>query len=501
MGNKSEKKATINRVKKDVAIEGEEEIIYDDGICEEGYSGLFMGDGVLVRFSPKEMGLVNGARMYFHGKSVNTTIGIILIDINEDGSTNIIGEKDIEVVNNVWNDINLSEFNFSTDRDFYIGTIQRSAMSPRIGIDNNGEKSMRTYAHKDGKNIKSLEIGNAMVRALVQYPTDKPYITKPILDETVVFSNTIEISGLAPKDCSLINIYVNDKKVKEITFVNSFFKAEVTLEEGINKISVKGVINEVETEESNIKIIEVKDKSEKNCEEIAYDDGTAEIGYSGSNVGDGVLVKFSPKRSGKLTGTKIYFDENSPKGNIEIVYGNINDDGSFGILGKKRISIKNGEWNYVDLSDFDFVTEKDFYIGTVQTSFDPPKIGMDTSSENKVRTYSHEYWKNIKPLEIGNAMIRVEMEYEPLQGELIENLPANSVVVGKDAFDIRYLNNNGDPQIELINWYNQGNPVYIKLADNMVVNIKGEIVEIEELPNEINYYDADGNTTIYINNK
>ena len=35
----------------------------------------------------------------------------------------------------------------------------------------------------------------------------------------------------------------------------------------------------------------------------------------------------------------------------------------------------------------------------------------------------------------------------------------------------------------------------------MVVNIKGEIVEIEELPNEINYYDADGNTTIYINNK
>ena len=84
------------------------------------------------------------------------------------------------------------------------------------------------------------------------------------------------------------------------------------------------------------------------------------------------------------------------------------------------------------------------------------------------------------------------------ESEPMENLPANTVIVGDEAFDIRYLNSNGDAQRKLINWNNEGNEVYIKLSEERIVNIQGQIVSLDELPDELTYYDVDGNTTIYV---
>jgi len=79
----------------------------------------------------------------------------------------------------------------------------------------------------------------------------------------------------------------------------------------------------------------------------------------------------------------------------------------------------------------------------------------------------------------------------------MENLPVNAVIVGNEAYDINYLNNNSDAQIKLIEWFNSGNDTYIKLNEDTIVNHRGEIVSLDELPDMIIYYDSEGNTTVY----
>ena len=81
--------------------------------------------------------------------------------------------------------------------------------------------------------------------------------------------------------------------------------------------------------------------------------------------------------------------------------------------------------------------------------------------------------------------------------EPMENLPVNAVIVGNEAYDINYLNNNSDAQIKLIEWFNSGNDTYIKLNEDTIVNHRGEIVSLDELPDMIIYYDSEGNTTVY----
>ena len=83
--------------------------------------------------------------------------------------------------------------------------------------------------------------------------------------------------------------------------------------------------------------------------------------------------------------------------------------------------------------------------------------------------------------------------------EPIENLPVNAVIVGNEAFDINYLNNNADAQQKLINWFNEGNEVFIKLGADTIVNERGELVDPEELPDVLIYYDSNGMITIYSN--
>ena len=80
----------------------------------------------------------------------------------------------------------------------------------------------------------------------------------------------------------------------------------------------------------------------------------------------------------------------------------------------------------------------------------------------------------------------------------MENLPSNTVIIGDEAFDIRYLNNNEEAQLKLIEWYSQGKDIYIKLSANLIVNIRGDEVDIDELPKELIYYDANGQITVYV---
>ncbi len=52
--------------------------------------------------------------------------------------------------------------------------------------------------------------------------------------------------------------------------------------------------------------------------------------------------------------------------------------------------------------------------------------------------------------------------------------------------------------MKLINYYNEGNEVYVKLGEDLIVNTEGEIVGMDVLPDELTYYDADGRITKYV---
>ena len=79
----------------------------------------------------------------------------------------------------------------------------------------------------------------------------------------------------------------------------------------------------------------------------------------------------------------------------------------------------------------------------------------------------------------------------------MEYLAANTVIIGDEAFDIEYLNNNATAQIKLIEWFNSGREVYIKLNENTIVNQAGELVDMDVLPEAVTYYDVAGNVLFY----
>ena len=64
--------------------------------------------------------------------------------------------------------------------------------------------------------------------------------------------------------------------------------------------------------------------------------------------------------------------------------------------------------------------------------------------------------------EDGTALTEIAEGKITLVGD-IEDLPVSAVIIGDEAFDTDYLNNNVQEQkLKLVEWYNLNNPVYIK---------------------------------------
>ena len=79
--------------------------------------------------------------------------------------------------------------------------------------------------------------------------------------------------------------------------------------------------------------------------------------------------------------------------------------------------------------------------------------------------------KKIQITEDGE-LIFLDPDVDPTDGELMENLPSNTVIIGDTAYDIRYLNNNEEAQLKLIEWYSKGEEIYIKLSTNLIVTLE-----------------------------
>ena len=80
---------------------------------------------------------------------------------------------------------------------------------------------------------------------------------------------------------------------------------------------------------------------------------------------------------------------------------------------------------------------------------------------------------------------------------LMTNVPINSIILGDEAFDIDYINNNAKAQRKLMEWKNNGKLIYINLNSDTIVDADGNIVGKNILPDRLIYHGINGTVGIY----
>lgn len=257
-----------------------EEIAYDDGTAENALVLNNAPNGLAVRFTPTQYGKVKGVNIYFWGNDWpspgGNRIGFAIYDIDESGKAVKVGDTIFvdDVVRGDWNFIDLSSIGFSTDRDYFISTIQDRAGSycPGTGIDEASPHGDRSYMNLDGEFelISSEGVqGALMIRAIMEYSVSTPEITN--LDE-VNYTNedSILVEGMVTAD-GKVNIYVNDEKVASGDAENNRFAIEVELPLETNTIMATAEMDGVETEPSKAVTV-IKDKEAPVLEVIEPED-------------------------------------------------------------------------------------------------------------------------------------------------------------------------------------------------------------------------------------
>jgi len=232
------------------------ELIYDDGSVDNARAFYDAGTGWVVRMTPNDLCQVKGARAYFWSEDWpvpgGDRIAVSIFDSNANGAPDkeIFRTEPLTIVRGQWNDIDLSSYSFTTDKDFYMMVIQLdpSPNVPGMGLDETSS-SGRSYAYIDG-GFRQLgdEYGNIMLRAKVAYELTSPVITSPV-DGTFTTSDNVDVKGIAGND-SLVKVYVNNQAAGEAQSVDNAFTINVPLTEGENIINATATIATGETDPS-----------------------------------------------------------------------------------------------------------------------------------------------------------------------------------------------------------------------------------------------------------
>lgn len=169
-------------------------------------------------------------------------------------------------------------------------------------------------------------------------------------------------------------------------------------------------------------------------DQISYDDGSVE-NFIVLGPGAGNAVVFDTDEYVKVTGIEFLAggeDWPVPGGTLTSV-AIIRMDGNgkpLGLVGEpKQVHIKRGEWNSIDLSEYNFGTSSQFALAVVQVKENnlSPSVGIDTEGSNFVPSgrsfvYSSGSLQSLEKLGIvGNYLIRARVE-KSLKEITIDNL-------------------------------------------------------------------------------
>ncbi|QSX05986.1 S8 family serine peptidase [Sedimentibacter sp. zth1] len=512
----------------------EDDIIYDDGVGENALVLNSAGYGLAVRFTPEQYGKVKGANVFFWDNSWpspgGNRIGFAIYGIDDNGAPYQVGDPIfVDVIRGEFNYIDLSSLGFSTDRDFYISTIQDAAGSscPGTGIDENSPYGDRSYLNLGGefKLISEENIqGGIMIRARMEYSVAVPVITN-LNELTYTNQDSITVEGTVTAD-GKVNVYLNGEKVTTVDTENKEFAVEINLPLDENTIMVTAEMDGIETEPSSAVTV-IKDKIAPELIVEEPEDNlkiNEEVVHVVGNVQDNIEI------------TQLLINE------VEVA---IDEDGNF----HERLMVNQGV-NIITVKAIDIAGNETVIERTVTVELTEPEITNILPAEDlelyvddiltvsfNAPTGGEGYFRLLLPFETSDNNIGIPMTEEDgvytgtwtvpegfvatdLQVEVVyvsqygttvseiaegrvtligrmEDLPESTIIINGEAFDMNFINSNPEGQIKLIEWLNSGNQAYVKLDKNTIVDMEGEIISIELLPQRITYIDMSGNITFY----
>jgi len=513
------------------------EIAYDDGTAENALVLNQAGNGLAVRFTPEGLGKVKGLNIYLWGEDWpdpgGNRLGFVIYDI-VNGTPVQVGEPIFvdNLTRGGWNYIDLSSYAFLTDRDFFISTIQdlEGTSCPGTAVDKSSPHGDRSYLNIMGEFIPLADAdaeGALMMRAVMEYAVLTPVITNL---EEVNYTNqdSITVEGTVIVD-TIVNVYVNGEKKASVNADNLRFSAEVELPLEENTIMVTAEMNEVETEPTPALTV-IKDQVlpeltvERPEDNIKINTDVVHVeGYVSDNRGLKQLL---------INGKVARVDE----------YGHYHE----------RVIVENGTniitVRAIDLAGNETVVERIVHVGLdlpEVTNIKPDEDVVLRAGDVLVVRFNAPaggtgYFRLIVPIESENMAeslgipveeisdglyegtwtvpegvaatgLQVQIIYTDPYGNEVVALAAgrvtiignmrylanNTVIVDNEGFDINYLNRNSSAQAKLIQWLSMGRDAYIKVAENTIVDIYGQLVSIEALPQYLIYYDSAGNVLFY----
>lgn len=527
-----------------------DEIGYDDGTAEDGLVLTEPGDGVAVRITPTGKGKVKAANIFFCGYDWpdpgGDEISIAILDTEKKRQPgNMIGKPKPVIINRGgWNLIDLSEYEYTTGQDFFIATIQTKSAdeSPAIGVDEYCREPGRSYLHMNGEFIpiedaEDFVSGGFMIRGIMEYIVGLPRITN-LGDINYINNDKISVQGTVEVD-GKVNIYVNDEKITDTISENKVFMAEIDLPAYENIITATIEIDGKETEPSiSVKVIRDKtvpvieitkpsDGEKVNSEAVWVEGKIIEDNFDKlfiNNEETGVdeagnfserIIVFEGENTIVIRATDLAGNEKIEKIKVTV---KLKGADLINIQPARDIVLKAGDMLKVSfntetggrggfrtvpgtVSDIAITDGTDLWIPVKEIADNP---GFYEGTWAIPEGFTVTNWLiEIEFIDaVGNKTVTIapgKVTIAPsIQTEPMEKLPPKTVIIGDEAFDIRYLNCNAEVQGKLIKRYEQQEKIYIKLNKDVTVDIKGVVQALDSLPNRLTYIDADANIVVYI---
>ncbi|MGM0836112.1 MAG: cell wall-binding repeat-containing protein [Bacillota bacterium] len=246
-------------------------ISYDDGTAENAKAYYSAGYGFATKMTPNKLAQLAGVSVYLWEANWpmpgGNQFSVAVHESNEEGNPGkrVIDPTTVDGERGQWNFVDLSEFDFKTDTDYFVVVLQTGDFPnvPGVGIDESSPFADRSYQMDNTGVFSKLgsSNGNFMIRSHLYYVLNAPTINGNS-ENVFVNENAYTISGSVEED-GLVNIYNNDILVGTTEAVNQAFELEVPVNDGENKITATLTKGEVESSHSNTLTI-VKDGTKPN---------------------------------------------------------------------------------------------------------------------------------------------------------------------------------------------------------------------------------------------
>ncbi|GAK03085.1 hypothetical protein JCM19037_1373 [Geomicrobium sp. JCM 19037] len=195
-------------------------------------------------------------------------------------------------------------------------------------------------------------------------------------------------------------------------------------------------------------------------DEIAYDNGNPENALVLNAANNGMAVQFTPAEAAIVNGVNVYVwgDDFPVPGGTETQFAVYDTDGNGNptdrLVEPFVVDVERDAWNYIDLSEHGIVTDRDFFITSIQTEIGDfsPAIGTDmaTGDAQAERSYLYVGGSFQQELAYGNFMIRADVSYE-LEAPVIET-PEDMTYTNEDTILVEgTLNENADAEVIIYN--------------------------------------------------